>query len=361
VSLQDFAGKISVIMPAFNEEQVVYHSIQETASALAGYDYEIIVVDDGSSDRTYLESQRATLENPCVRAVRYGRNGGKGHALRYGFDHCSGDLVAFLDADLDLHPRQLHTLYRVMQETGADVVIGSKRHPESRLDYPWHRKLFSTVYFRLVKALFGLAVRDTQTGIKLFRHAVLADAFPRIQTMGYAYDLELLVAATRFGHHIAEAPVELSFQRQPQGRIGVRSILAMSWDTLCILYRASFWKWLHPGNLTKFWMVAFVAGLVIASFGVASVLTFLHLPPWVSQVSYYVTLKFIPRVWRNVLLVSGGMVVTLVSLIELNKSVMRAFARADDGDLAGIIRVPLLDSSRSSTNKEYSITHLITG
>lgn len=349
MSLCDFPGKISVIMPAFNEEQVIYHSIQETARALAGCDYEIVVVDDGSSDRTYPEAQRAALENPHVYVVRYERNGGKGYALRYGFDHCSGDLVAFLDADLDLHPRQLQTLYRVMQETGADAVIGSKRHPESRLNYPWHRKVISTVYFRLVKVLFGLAVRDTQTGIKLFRHAVLADAFPRIQTVGYAYDLELLVAATRFGYRIAEAPVELSFQRQPQGRIGIQAILATWLDTMRIFYRASFWKWLSPANATKFWMLAFVAGLVIASLGVASALTFLHLPPWVSQVSYYVTLKFIPRVWRNVLLVSGGMVVTMVSLLELNKSVMRAFARADDGDLVGIICAPLRNGSRQQS------------
>jgi dolichol-phosphate mannosyltransferase len=196
MSLFDFPGKISVIMPAFNEEQVIHRSIQETANTLTSYDYEIIVVDDGSSDGTYSEAQHVTLGNSRVHAVRCEHNGGKGHALRYGFDYCSGDLVAFLDADLDLHPRQLQSLYRVMRGTDADVVIGSKRHPESRLDYPWHRKIISTVYFGLVKTLFGLSIHDTQTGIKLFRHAVLAKAFPRIQTMGYAYDLELLVASS---------------------------------------------------------------------------------------------------------------------------------------------------------------------
>ena len=332
------SDRLSVIMPAFNEEEVILRSIQETVRVLDGCDYEIIVVDDGSSDRTSLEARSAASQNARVSVVSYPQNMGKGYALRQGFELCSGDLIALLDADLDLHPCQLHTLYQIMQETGADVVIGSKRHPESRLDYPWHRKIISAVYFGLVKALFGLDIRDTQTGIKLFRRAVLVDALPRTETMGYAYDLELLVAATRFGYRIAEAPVQLSFQRQSLGRIGMAAILAMCWETMRIFYNASFWRWLYPANATKFWMVAFVAGLIAASFGAASALTFLPLPAWASQVGYFVTLKFMPRSWRNLLLIVVGTVVVIVSLVQLNKSLMKAFARADDGGLAGIWR-----------------------
>jgi len=333
-----FSEMLSVIMPAFNEEKAIFNSIQATVQVLDGCDYEIIVVDDGSSDRTPLEAQRAASQNPRVSVVSYPGNKGKGYALRHGFDHCSGEFVAFLDADLDLHPRQLQTLCRIMQETGADVVIGSKRHPESCLDYPWHRKIISLVYFWFVRALFGLDVHDTQTGIKLFRRPVLADAFPRTEIVGYAYDLELLVAATRFGYRIAEAPVQLSFQRGSLGGISLRSILAMCWDTLRIVYRASFWKWLDPALVTKFWMLAFVVGLVVASFGTASMLTFLPVPEWMSEIAYYVTLKFLPRVWRNLLLIGGGVTVTAAALIQLNKSILRAFARPDRGDLVGIKR-----------------------
>ena len=353
MSLCDFSGRISVIMPAFNEEGIIYHSIQETATALSGCDYEIIVVDDGSSDCTYLEAQRAACEMPCVQVVRCESNGGKGYALRAGFDHCSGDLVAFLDADLDLHPRQFRTLYRIMCEMEADVVIGSKRHPESRLDYPWHRKLISTVYYVLVKALFGLSVRDTQTGIKLFCRPVLADAFPRVRTSGYAYDLELLVAATRFGYRIAEAPVELDFRRCSQGRIGTGSIFAMCLDTMRIYYRASFLKWLRPGNLTKFWMVAFVLGLVTVSFGAASALMFFSYPAWVSQAVFYVTLKFMPLPWRNLLFIVGGMLTCVVALVQLNKSLMRAFSRTDDGDLCGILPTCSQDGTQPSIGVEH--------
>jgi glycosyltransferase involved in cell wall biosynthesis len=354
--------RLSVIVPAFNEEKVIFDTIQEIARVLDGCSYEIIVVDDGSPDRTSLEAQRAASQNPRVFVISCPCNMGKGHALRCGFDYCSGELVAFLDADLDLHPRQLQTLYRIMQETGADVVIGSKRHPESYLDYPWHRKIMSVVYFGLVNALFGLDIRDTQTGIKLFRRAVLADAFPRIETMGYAYDLELLVAAMRFGYRIAEAPVQLRFQRQSSGRIGLGSIVSMWSDTLRIFYRASFWNWLHPAMATRIWLVAFVAGLMAASFGAASALTVLDLPKWMAEVAYYITLKFIPHLWRNLSLVVVGLGVMSVALIQLNKSVMKAFTCSDDGDLSGILNVSMrnaADQQASVSSQVQSLEHQV--
>ena len=313
-----FEGKLSIIMPAYNEGEIIQNSIRETALEMERWEcpYEIIVVDDGSTDSTNSEIEAARMENSQALSVCCEVNSGKGGALRTGFDQCSGDLIAFLDADLELHPRQLRILYQIMQETSADVVIGSKRHPDSQVDYPWHRNIISTVYFELVRILFGLPIHDTQTGIKLFRRQVLADSFPRIRTSGYAFDLELLVAANRFGYQIAEAPVELDFQRQKLGRIGLGSILAMTWDTLRIYYRSSFWRWLYPGTITKLWLVAFVIGLVVASFGVASALTFVSLPGWTSTAVYYLTLKFIHRDWRNLLFIVGGVITCVTALIR---------------------------------------------
>ncbi len=340
-------------MPAYNEGEIIQNSIRETALEMERWEcpYEIIVVDDGSTDSTNSEIEAARMDNSQALSVSCEVNCGKGVAMRTGFAQCSGDLVAFLDADLELHPRQLRILYQVMQETGADVVIGSKRHPDSRVDYPWHRKIISTVYFELVRILFGLPIHDTQTGIKLFRHQVLADSFPRIRTSGYAFDLELLVAANRFGYQIAEAPVELDFQRQKLGRIGLGSILAMTWDTLRIYYRSSFWRWLYPGTMTKLWLVAFVIGLVVASFGVASALTFVSLPGWTSTAVYYLTLKFIPRDWRNLLFIVGGVITCVTALIQLNKIVLRAFAHGDEGDLAGITHNHLPNENLLSEKK----------
>ena len=330
--------KISVIMPAYNEEHLIHRSVQETARVLDGHSYEIIVVDDGSQDNTYSMVQTEAVNNSRVKAVRYDMNRGKGWALRHGFQFASGDLVAFLDADLDLQPRQIWTLCQVMEETGAEVVIGSKRHPESRLDYPWPRRLISTVYFALRWLLFDLPVHDTQTGIKLFRYQVLRDAFPRMRISRFAFDLELLVAASRFGYRIAEAPVTLTYHREKPGRVSVKTLVGTLFDTLAIFYRASFWKWLGPARTTKLWMMMLAVGLVALGVGFSKILTSMYFPGVLSTLMQYALLQFMPQTLRNWLLFVGGAVLVAISLLQLNKQILAAFAHTDTGDLAGITR-----------------------
>lgn len=177
-------------MPAHNESDHIAEVIGETCQALGGADYEIIVVDDGSRDNTHMEAAHAASSNANVRLVGYHGNYGKGHALRYGSGYATGEYVVFLDADLDLHPRQIKTFLDVMETTNADAVIGSKRHPKSQLNYPWHRRLMSNAYYLLVKLLFGLPIHDTQTGIKLFRSEVLGKVLPKLIVKRFAFDLE---------------------------------------------------------------------------------------------------------------------------------------------------------------------------
>ncbi len=237
--MKTYEGKISVIVPAYNEGSHIYDSLTETIETLdkLARDYEIILVDDGSTDNTHAEADRATSHLDHVKIVRHKSNLGKGEALKYGFRFVNGDLVAFLDADLDLHPHQLQVLYEHMQTKDADVVIGSKRHPESVVDYPTNRKIMSNAYFVIVKTLFGLPVRDTQTGIKIFKHEVLKRVFPRIVVKRYAYDLELLVNAQRLGYQIIEAPITLDFRRD-FGRIRYTDARDIWIDTMAIFYRA---------------------------------------------------------------------------------------------------------------------------
>lgn len=228
---------ISLIVPAYNEERKIYEMISETHGTMKGIepDFEIVVVDDGSADGTPAEIERAVADLDRVVAVMLPENMGKGNALYRGFQASSGDLVVFIDADLDLHPRQVTTLMGMMEHSGADIVIGSKRHKASRLDYPWYRKLFSTIYYLLILLLFRLPVKDTQTGIKLFKREVLAGAFPRILCKKYTLDLELLVVAHRLGYRIAEAPIALTFQRF--GGVSWPSIRNILTDTMAVFYR----------------------------------------------------------------------------------------------------------------------------
>ena len=235
---QSHYEQISILMPAYNEGRHIYRNIKETEKAAKQFasDYEIVVVDDGSRDNTLSEMERAAEESHNLKIFSYPENRGKGWALRRAYQICSAPYVLFLDSDLDIHPRQFSTLFQVQSECNADVVIGSKHHPESSLNYPLLRRVISSSYFFLVRMLFGLPLRDTQTGIKLFRREVLEKVLPRILVKKYAFDLEILVNAYQQGFKVVEAPVVVDFKGR-FGRIGIGSIWNILNDTMAIYYR----------------------------------------------------------------------------------------------------------------------------
>lgn len=235
-----FKKRISVIMPAYNEGHHIYENLRETISVFSRTkrEFEIVVVDDGSADDTTAEARRAALEFGRVIPVRVSENRGKGNALREGFKHATGDFVIFLDADLDLHPEQVRGLFRAMRDTGSDIMIGSKHHPASRLNYPMPRKMMSLAYAFALKALFDLPLRDTQTGLKIFTYASLCKVFPMVRCERYAFDVELLAYAHHSGFKVNEAPVALDFKRSVLwGRISLKDVLRMGMDTLGIFLR----------------------------------------------------------------------------------------------------------------------------
>jgi glycosyltransferase involved in cell wall biosynthesis len=230
---------LSILMPAYNEARSIAYNVCETVETMRelGIDFEILVIDDGSLDGTHTAAIDALRAWPGhVRVVRCTRNEGKGNALVCGAEYSKGEYVAFLDADMDLHPEQLATFFAIMNARDADAVIGSKFHPESKVDYPALRRVYSLCYFLLVRAMFGLPVRDTQTGIKLFKRRVLETVLPRVLVKRFAFDLELLANAHHFGYRIVEAPVTLNFQRVCS-RLRLPAVWNIFMDTLAIFYR----------------------------------------------------------------------------------------------------------------------------
>lgn len=229
---------LTVIIPAYNESALLMTTLTETAIWLAasGLGYEIVVVDDGSHDHTYDIAHQFASRHEEVYPVRVEQNQGKGFALKLGVAFASGDYVVFLDADLDIPPSQIGVLYTMIKDTGADAVVGSKRHPDSLITYPLSRRIMSTGYYLLMQLLFGLPLHDTQTGIKLFRRSMLSDVMPRLLIKRFAFDLELLACVHRLRYRIVEAPVILNYNR-PESRITWQDIKTVGIDTMAVFYR----------------------------------------------------------------------------------------------------------------------------
>ncbi len=234
--------KLSILMPMYNEEIYAAANILETDEYFKNLNisYEIIVVDDGSVDLTY--NKVISVKKEHIRIYKLSINQGKGQALKEAFKQSSGDLIMFLDGDLDIKPEQFQILFEIMKKENADVVIGSKRHPQSILHYPLKRKILSIGYFFIVKILFGLPIHDTQTGIKIFKREVLEKIFHKVLIKRYAFDLELLILAHHYGFKIAESPVVVDYKGK-FGHITLKTIFQIFWDTMAIFYRLYILKY----------------------------------------------------------------------------------------------------------------------
>lgn len=227
-------------MPAYNEGRHIRENLLITKHLFrkAKCIFEIILVDDGSQDDTYDQASLVAKEDDSVKVIRHLRNHGKGGALQTGFRQATGDFVVFLDSDLDLPPQQLRKLFRIMRNQQADVLIGCKWHPDTKMDYPRRRKIISKVYAFILWLLFRLPLKDTQTGLKIFRYEVLKRVFDRVLCKRFAFDVEVLANAHRLGYKIVEAPVILNFRRQQRwGKITMRDMYNAGVDTLAIFYR----------------------------------------------------------------------------------------------------------------------------
>jgi len=236
--MKNIEGKISIIMPAHNEAAIIKENVELTINTFKNFkcDFEIILIDDGSTDDTWREIKDLESRFSNIKATRNMKNFGKGRALKKGFRFVTGKYVVFLDSDIDLHPAQIDTFFDILRFDNVDVVIGSKRHPNSILNYPLQRKMISNIYFFLIKIMFGLPIKDTQTGLKLFKVEVLKRVFPKIFVRAFAYDLEILVNAQKLGYKIAEAPIRIDTRRE-FSRIRLSDMIDTGIDTLAIFYR----------------------------------------------------------------------------------------------------------------------------
>ena len=241
--------KFSVIVPAYKEGKTIKDNLLEIRKALLESvdSFEILAVNDGSPDNTKEQIMEAAALYPEIKYAGYDKNRGKGGAIKHGVSEASGDVIGFIDADLDIDPSHLVRYYEHMEQTGCDVVIGSKMHKDSKLDYPPMRKFVSWGYFVILKVLFGMNIKDTQTGVKLYKASLIKKVAPMLKVKGYAFDIEVLALCAHEGAVIDQMPVEIIFKRNASfGRIKIGDIFKMFFDTVCIWWnlriRRSYFK-----------------------------------------------------------------------------------------------------------------------
>jgi dolichyl-phosphate beta-glucosyltransferase len=213
---------LSVIVPAYNEETRLEKSLPRLRDFLAAqtYTWEVVLVDDGSLDRTAEAAARFFPDPERLRVVRNGVNRGKGYSVRAGARAARGDTLLLSDADLSTPMTELPKLLSCLQN-GYDVVIGSRSLPESNVvtHQAWYREGMGRMFNKIVQAVALDGFIDTQCGFKCFRKKDIAPVFARMRIDRFSFDVELLFIARKSGLRIKEVPVE--WHNVPHSRVRI--------------------------------------------------------------------------------------------------------------------------------------------
>lgn len=242
---------VSLIIPTYRQEKVIVANVKKLVQVMEElpYKFEIIVVIDGLVDKT--NEKISPFKSTKVKIYQYERNQGKGYAVKLGGLHAKGDIIGFIDAGMDIDPTGLSMLLNHLIWYDADIIVGSKLHPVSQVNYPFYRKVLSWGYRTFTRILFGFKVRDTQAGIKFYKKNVVKDVFPRLLVKTFAFDVEILALAYALGYtRIYEAPIKLDFNGGSSitSKNLWKTMLLMLWDTLAVFYRVRIVKYYRRSN-----------------------------------------------------------------------------------------------------------------
>lgn len=203
---------LSIVIPAFNEELRLpgtLERIRNFTDSRPWHFLEVIVVDDGSRDRTAAVVEHSASGWPALRLLKNPGNRGKGYSVRNGMSAGQGDWLLFTDADLSSPIEELDKLLRAAEETGAKVVLGSRALDRRLVSVrqPAVRELSGRFFNRVMRMVTGLPFRDTQCGFKLFQREAARQIFPRQRLDGFGFDVEDLFIAKQLGIRCEEVGV----------------------------------------------------------------------------------------------------------------------------------------------------------
>ena len=202
--------RLSIVIPAYNEEKRIGRALESVLACVRDreWDAEVLVVNDGSSDKTGECVQQFTKAHPNLHLIENEGNRGKGYSVRNGLLQAVGEIVMFTDADLSAPIEEAERLFEAIH-AGADVAIGSRwlDRQKQTIHQPLYRRFFGRCYNWLTRKVMGLPYKDTQCGFKAFRREAAQDIF-RLQTIErWGFDPEILFIARKIGYKIVEVPV----------------------------------------------------------------------------------------------------------------------------------------------------------
>jgi dolichyl-phosphate beta-glucosyltransferase len=228
---------ISIVIAAYNEEKRITSSLFRIKEYLTynNINYEIIVVDDGSTDRTTETVTDLTPDIPHLKVIQYELNRGKGYALRKGVLASKGDFVLLSDADLSTPIEEVSKLLELLIEKKYDIAIGSRALTLSEVikKQPWWRQTMGKSFNKIVKFILLDDFKDTQCGFKMFSGDVARSLFKDARIERFAYDVEILSIAKKRGYRIAEVPIK--WINSPESKVNpIKDSIQMLFDLLRI-------------------------------------------------------------------------------------------------------------------------------
>jgi len=231
--------ELSFVIPAYNEEEFIEDTLGTLDEVVKNRKlrYEIVVVDDGSRDKTLARATTYARRNGHVKVVSYPSNVGKGYAVRAGFMQSAGDVVVFADSDMEIDLRVISSYIDALN--CGDIVIASKWHPDSAVKMSLSRRVMSHGFHVLVRLLTGLPIKDTQAGLKAMKKSAFVNIFSRLAVKRYAFDVELLAVADLYGLKIVEMPTQVRIEKS----FNVKESFRMFIDLLGIAYRLRVIHW----------------------------------------------------------------------------------------------------------------------
>ncbi len=299
---------LTIIVPLFNEAESLPELVRWIDRTLdgRGWEYEIIMVDDGSTDGSWKVVRELAEADGRIHGIRFRRNYGKSAALYHGFKAANGNVVVTMDADLQDSPEEIPEMYRMVTEDGWDVVSGWKQH---RQDNKLTKNLPSKLYNATARWITGIHLHDMNCGLKAYRNEVVKN----IEVYGEMHRYIPYLAKNAGFERITEKPVHHQKRKYGKSKFGLERFVNGFLDLLSLWFLSTFGK--KPMHFFGFTgILMFLAGFVIAVWLIVAKLIHqaggMHFRPVTDQPLFYLALL---AVVLGVMLFLAGFICEMIS------------------------------------------------